>query len=214
MSVFTNNTAVADLLMQNIQRDLIMGVEDALQIGAQRGYDAASGMNDGHRPSVVGQMRHFHMNETFHDVLAAAGIGSTPIRGNGIVVGRSGVFTVSRFNISAGLWYNGRRSRTRREMSYANRTVEPLVQPELFGEVKPITEATAFFVTSFSGSLKNSLPFSIDLAVPDREMKGWLFREPLHIFLTRYDALPQQVDLAVPKLKSSIVELKSSGDTE
>lgn len=211
MSVFTNNTAVADLLMRNIPRDLIMGVEDALQIGAQRGYDAASGMNDGHRPSVVGHMRHFHMNETFHDALAAANINSTPIRGNGIVVGRTGVFTVSRFNISAGLWYNGRRSRTRREMSYANRAVEPLVQPELFGEATPITAATAFFVASFSGLLKNSQPVSIDLAVPDREMKGWLFREPLQIFLTRYDEVPQQVDLAVPKLKSNIIQLKSSG---
>jgi hypothetical protein len=214
MSIFTNNTAVAAFLMQNFQRDLIMGVEDALQIGAQRGYDAASGMNEGHRPSVVGQMRHFHMNETFHDALTAAGINSTPIRGNGIVVGRSGVFTVSRFNISAGLWYNGRRSRTRREMSYANRAVEPLVQPELFGEVKLITEATAFFVTSFSGSFKNSFPVSIDLAVPDREMKGWLFREPLHTFLARYDEVPEQVDLAVPKLKSSIIKLNSSSGTE
>ena len=59
--------------MQHIPRDLIMGVEDALLIGSQRGTNAGAGMSQGHRAHAVGHMRHFHMNETFWDALEAAG---------------------------------------------------------------------------------------------------------------------------------------------
>ncbi|MEG6992879.1 hypothetical protein V1979_39035, partial [Pseudomonas aeruginosa] len=88
-------------------------VEDALNTGAMRGYASAKGMNKGHVKNAVGQMRHFHMNEAFNDALVAGNANPTPIRGNGLVVGRSGVIALSRFNISAGVWNNARRSITR-----------------------------------------------------------------------------------------------------
>ena len=203
---------VANLLMQHIPRDLLMGVEEALFAGALRGFKAAEGMHDGHKATVLGQMRHFHMNEAFAEALAVAGGNPTPIKGNAIVVGRVGVFALSRFNISGNIWNNGRRSRTRREMSEANRAVEPLVQPELFEPVQPITAATAFFVAGFSGNklVSPDSPIGLDIAVPDSRMQSWLFRESLQKFIGRYDIAPIQVDTAFPKLKAGIIKLDGS----
>jgi len=193
-----SNAAVAALLMSNIPRDFVLSVDELLFAGAKRAHAASAGMHKGHRPSVLGQMRHFHMNEDFSHALEAIGANPTAIRGNTVVTGRLGIFTLGRFNIKAGLWNNGRRSRTRREMSLANRSVEPLVQPGLFGDVQPITEATVFFVATFGSS---DAPVSIDIAVPDKDMKGWLFREPLQVFANRYYVIAEQPDNAVPMLK-------------
>jgi hypothetical protein len=89
-------------------------------------------------------------------------------------------------------------------MSYANKAIEPLVQPELFDEYTSPSDAVAFFVACFSGSLhiQPDSPVSIQIAVPDREMRGWLFKEALNAFLQRYEQKPVlQDDLAKPKLK-------------
>lgn len=77
---------IPDLLVKNIPRDLIMGIEEALEIGAQRAYTASLGMDDGHLSSVVGQLRHFHMNESFQRALTISGAEPSPIRGNSIVI--------------------------------------------------------------------------------------------------------------------------------
>ena len=50
---------IHDLLVRNVPLEVIMGIEEALVVGAQRAYIAARGMDDGHLPSVVGQLRHF-----------------------------------------------------------------------------------------------------------------------------------------------------------
>ena len=200
---------IASLLVEHIPRDLIMGVEDALLIGAQRGTSAGAGMNPGHRSHAVGQMRHFHMNETFRDALEAAGTSPSQITGNRVVVAKAGIFALGRFNISNGVWNNGRRSRTRREMAMANLSIEPLVTPDLFETYQPATKATVFFVGVFDRSVQDSaaVPMSIDVAVPDHELKGWLFRMPTNGFLTLYDlqtVTDVQPDLATPILKPGI----------
>lgn len=199
--------SIPELLLRNIPREIVLGIEDALIVGAQRGYAVAHGMADGHLPHVVGQMRHFQMNESFHRALAVANASPSPIRGNTIVTGRTGVFTLARFNIPEGVWVNGRRSHTRRQMSMANKAIEPLVQPGLFEDYVPPSEAVAFFVACFSGSLHQQpeSPVSIQIAVPDRYMRGWLFREHVGTFVQRYEQKPAaQDDLAVPKLKKNI----------
>ena len=200
---------IASLLVEHIPRDLIMGVEDALLVGAQRGTSAGAGMNPGHRSHAVGQMRHFHMNETFRDALEVAGTSPSQIMGNRVVVAKAGIFALGRFNISNGVWNNGRRSRTRREMAMANLSIEPLVTPDLFETYQPATNATVFFVGVFDRSVQDSVavPMSIDLAVPDHELKGWLFRMPTTEFLTLYDSQTVsdvQPDLATPILKPGI----------
>lgn len=208
---------IPDLLVRNVPRGTLMGIEEALIAGAQRAFASASGMSEGHLPHVVGQLRHFHMNESFHRALEAGNANPSPIRGNGIVTGRTGVFTLARFNIPDGFWINGRRSHNRRQMSMANRAIEALVQPELFEQYVPPSDAVAFFVACFSGSLKYQpeAPVSIQIAVPDRHMRGWLFREPLNAFVQRYEIKPaDQDDRAVPKLKRNIGRQGKDGTTQ
>lgn len=199
--------SIHELLVRNIPREVVLGIEDALIVGAQRGYAVAHGMADGHLPHAVGQMRHFHMNESFHRALAVGDASPSPVRGNAIVTGRTGVFTLARFNISESVWTNGRRSHTRRQMSMANQAIEPLVQPGLFEDYAPPSAGVVFFVASFSKSLHQSpeAPVSIQIAVPDRYMRGWLFRERVGAFVQRYEQKPAaQDDLAVPKLKKKL----------
>lgn len=203
--------SVADLLLENLPRNLILAVEEALLAGAGRAFQAARGMAEGHLPHVVGQLRHFHMNESFHKTLFIAGLDPSPIKGNGIVSATAGIFRVSRFNIPRGFWVNGRRSVTRRHMSWVNRALEPLVQTDMFQGYAPPSEATAFFVGCFSGTPADdpSKNASIQLAVPNRDMTGWLFREPLEEFLGRYDAADiTQPDGAHPALKKNISRMQ------
>jgi len=205
---------IAALLMQNVTRELVLGVEEALMAGSQRAFGAARGMDEGHLPHVVGQLRHFHMNEALYRTFAASDAAPSPIRGNGLVTGRAGVFTLARFNIKLGLWVNGRRSQTRRQMALANSAIEPLVQPGLFDRALPPSEGVAFFVSCFSGDLNvlPDVPVSIYIAVPDHTMTGWLFREPLSLFVQRYQEEPAaQDDLANPTLKRG-AQRKNQGD--
>ena len=205
---------IPGLLLRNLSREIVMGVEDALVVGARRAYAAAHGMDDGHLPHVVGQLRHFHMNESFQRALAVSGASPTPILGNGVVMGRAGIFTLARFNTSNRTWINGRRSHTRRLISMKNMAIEPLAQPDLFADYSPASDAVAFFVSGFSGSLhlQPESPLSIHIAVPDRNMRRWLFAEPVDAFLKRYDQEPAaQVDLAIPKLKRNINRQSKDG---
>lgn len=204
----TNQETIYDLLVRNIPRELVLGLEEANLIGAQRAYAAARGMDDGHLPSVVGQLRHFHMNESFHRALAVADASPSLLRGNQIVTGRSGIFTLARFNTKHGVWNSGRRSKSRKQMSLVNAAIEPLVQPGLFSEYVEPSQAVVFVVAYFADSLHSQpdTPVSIEIAVPDRHMQGGLFREPIDVFIKRYDQHQPagQDDLAVPTLKKSI----------
>jgi hypothetical protein len=204
---------VPALLLRNLRRELILSIEEALMAGAQRAYDTSRGMDDGHLPHVVGQLRHFHMNESFHRALDVGNASPSPIRGNGIVIGKVGVFNLARFNTSNALWANGSRSQTRRQMSMVNKAIEPLVQPELFADYEPPTDAVVFFVACFSRSLRvqPEAPDSIQIAVPDRHMKGWLFKEPVERFVRRYDQITVQDDLAKPRLKKNIGKQDKDG---
>lgn len=202
-----NAPTVAELLVQNIPRDLILAVDEALEAGARRAYMAAAGMHQGHLPNVLGQMRHFHMNEAYADALAASGIVATPLKGNSVVVGTSGIVRLGRFNLSHGVWNNAKRSKSRVVMAQANTAIQAIVLGDLFDEKRQVAAISAFFVSLFSGSLKvqPEWPLSVEIAVPDTNMEGWLFREPLSHFLQRYESgAPQQPDLATPKLREKV----------
>lgn len=204
MSAFPHET-VPSLLVRDLPRDLVMAVEDALCSGASRAFAAAHGTENGHLPNVVGQLRHFKMNEAFHRVLVVNNAAPTPIRGNSLITGQAGVFTIGRFNVRAGSWINSRRSSLRQQMALANAALEPLVQSSLFDQYRPPTSAAVFFVACFSSSLSVSpdVPLSIHIAVPDRALRGWLFREPINDFLQRYEPTHGEIqpDLAKPRLK-------------
>lgn len=206
--------AIADLLIAHVPRDLVMGVEDAFDAGALLAHLATKDLDKKHRKNALGQMRHFHMNERFSESLQAAGAENVPLRGNGVVVGQAGMLKFSRVNMSTTAWNNASRSTIRRELSKANQAMTQLVQPSLFGP-QEITSGTFFFVARFSGSLQHQPEKALEIyiAVPDAKMEGWLFREPLSLFLKRYDRAPKQVDKATPKLKTGVIELGGTTET-
>ena len=203
--------SIPSLLTKNIPRDLVLAVEDALFAGAKKAYNSVQDVERGHRNSALGQMRHFQMNQAFHLALKLGGASPTLLRANEIVKGQTGIFTLGRFNIRNGFWENGRRSKTRRKLSELNKIISRVVMPDMFSDYEIPAEAIVFFVACFPAGNCDA-PGSIELAVPDQDMHGWLFREPLNVFLKRYDEMPtsNQQDLALPKLKK--FPKKQSGD--
>lgn len=206
--------AIAALIIAHVPRNLMMGVEDAFDAGALLAHHATKDLDKKHRKNALGQMRHFHMNERFSESLQAAGAEHVPLKGNGVVVGQAGMFKFSRLNMSTTAWNNASRSTIRRELAKANQAMTQLLQPSLFGP-QDITTGTFFFVARFSGSLVHQPEKALEIyiAVPDSKMEGWLFREPLHLFLERYDRAPKQIDNAQPKLKARVIEIERDTDT-
>jgi hypothetical protein len=204
-----NQKMIHDLLVRDLSRELVLGLEEAALVGAQRAYDAARGIAKGHWASAIGQLRHFHMNESFHLALTTSHASPSPLRSNQIVTGRAGIFNLARFNIKHGEWISGRRSETRKQMARANAAIEPLIQPSLFSDhQEEPSQAVAFIVASFAKQPDSQpeVPISVEIAVPDRHMQSWLFREPVDAFIKRYEHQPaaKQDDLAIPKLKKHI----------
>jgi hypothetical protein len=197
------------LLIKNVPRELILAVEESLEAGAIRAFAAAQNSHQGHIRNVLGQARHFWMNEAYAEALESVGASPSPIKGNSIVVGNAGIVRLGRFNVSTGPWNSIKRSASRKVMAQANLAIEPLAQPNLFDMNLPIVSVTAFFVAVFSGSLLHSpdRPVSIDIAVPDSSMRDWLFREPITQFLARYAQSIAQQDGAIPQLKTNVIPL-------
>jgi hypothetical protein len=210
--------SVPNLLVQNLPRDLVFGLEDACLSGAERAHSWARNMELGHRPTALGQARHLYMSETFHQALLAADANPTELRGNRIVTGAAGMFTIGRFNAKHGDWKGGFRSSTRRQMALANKALESLVQPDMFSRQTQVTQGVVFIVACFSGSLARQpeRPEAIYVAVPDSLMSGWIFREPIEVFQQRYEATAstEQVDLAVPRLKAAVRRIANDGGKE
>jgi hypothetical protein len=200
---------IPELLLKNIPRELILAVEEGLEAGAVRAYTAAKNSHEGHIRNVLGQARHFWMNEAYSQSLESVGASPSPIKGNSIVIGSAGIVRLGRFNTLSGPWNSIKRTASRRIMAQANLAIEPLAQPNLFDMNLPVVSVTAFFVAVFSGSLQHSpeRPISIDIAVPDSSMRDWLFREPIFQFLARYNQSNAQRDGAVPQLKTSIITM-------
>jgi hypothetical protein len=207
--------SISELLIANIPKRMVLAIEEALTVGAQRAYAAARGMDKGHLANALGQDRHFHMNEGFERALVANGANPTPLRGNTLVTGASGSITLGRFNTSVGVWNRGRSSVMRRKLSRQNKHIEQLLQGDLFRVGAAPTACTVFFVSCFARGPECVLesPESIHVAVPDKEMEEWLFRDPLPMFLARYDRETKvQADRVTPKLKVAVQERDGSGD--
>jgi len=196
----SGSESIAELLVRNIPRDLVLAVEDAFQAGAQRAYAASRDSDAGHRRNVLGQLRHFYMNELFHSALEVAGASPSQLRGNEVVAGAVGAVRLGRFNVPQGIWNTASRASSRRIMALANKAVEALVQADFFVPRIVNINCTAFFAAVFD-HVQPELPISIQIAVPDSQMKGWLFRESTTDFLARYEQASSQADKAIPKLK-------------
>lgn len=205
---------IAELLTQHLQRDLVMGIEDALITGARRGYLAGHTMHSGHQRSAIGQNRHFHMNEAFSEALEAAGAEPTPLRGNLIVVGRSGMFSIGRFHSDVGL-KGGSKSKSRKDLADANAVLERVVNPDLFEVERPPATGSVFFVSvsnpHYNGEEDEDPLARIEIGVPATDMSRWVFRESTKIFLQRYELATPQEDNAKVFLKKGVAKPLDQG---
>jgi hypothetical protein len=209
-----NPEAIAALLIANVPRDLVMGVEDAFAAGALQAFGLTKDVSKKQRKTALGYMRHIQMNERFSDLLEASNAELISSQGNRVIVGVAGMFKFARLNMSTTNWNRPTRSTIRRELAEANEAMSQLVQPSLF-EPLDVNSGAFFFVAGFSGSLHHypEKPLQVYIAVPNPKMDGWLFRETLSQFLDRYDAAPKQADNATVKLKTSFVELGGQEET-
>lgn len=208
-----NNTPAAGikelerLLVHHIPRDALMACEDAYHNGDIKGRTQAAAFAKGHRPSAAGQVKHFYINEAFHEALQAHGAEPTPLRGTRLVVGRLGIFNIARLNVPGHKWVSLRRSATRKMLAELNHSIErKYVQSDLFTEAAEATGGTIFILGVVDGIDTNGIAqlTQVMLALPAPDMKSWLYMSTIADFLRLYDQpnAVVQPDNALPKLKT------------
>jgi hypothetical protein len=198
--------ALEQLITKHIARDALMAFEDAYYDGDQKGRVQASAFAQGHRPSAAGQVKHFHINEAFHEALVAHGANPSPLRGTRLVIGRLGIFNIVRLNVPGHKWTNLQRSATRKALAELNEHIQrKYVQGDLFSESREIAEATLFILGVMDGLDANGVAQLTHcmVALPAADMKSWLYLKTMAEFLKVYDRAPadSQADNAMPKLK-------------
>ncbi|MGA9917103.1 MAG: hypothetical protein WBR17_31645 [Paraburkholderia sp.] len=209
--------ALEQLIVQNIPRDALMACEDAYHNGDVKGRTQASAFALGHRPSAAGQVKHFYINEAFHEALLAHGADPTPLRGTRLVVGRWGIFHVARLNVPGHQWVNLRRSATRKTLAEVNKSIEQkYVQRDLFDEASEATAGTIFILGVMDGVDANGIAqlTQVMLALPAPDLKSWLYMKSVTEFLSLYEQTNtvEQPDNAQPKLKTQ--PKKQTGNDE
>lgn len=207
---------VADLIVQHVQKQLLMALSDAIYAASKRSYDSAKKKSQGHRATALGLERYLNLNETIHEVFEANGCNPGKLSGNRIVEGHSGIFTIARESYNDNQWKKLFRSKRKQTLISENVFVEKVVQPDLFSDGSDVPKATLFIVCRFSGSLQSQpeTPMSIELVVPSSDGKSWVFHEPLELFLTRYDVVPSQEDNAFPGLKKGVIKQDGTEDND
>ncbi|MFJ9450269.1 alpha/beta hydrolase [Herbaspirillum sp. NPDC101397] len=194
------------LIIHNIPRDAFMACEDAYYGGDVKGRSHASIFERGHRPSAAGSVKHFFINESFHEALVTLGAEPTPLRGTRLVVGRLGIFNVARLNVPGHKWVNLQRSATRKKLAELNDSIgRKYVQNDFFAEASEPTGGTIFIVGVMDGQDENGISqlTQVMLALPAADMKSWLYMSTIADFLKLYDRVEDivQPDNAKPKLK-------------
>lgn len=203
------------LLVANLSRELILSVAEALEAGARRAFSSTKGMARGHRASALGGMRHFEMNETFHDALTACDASPSKLVGNKIILGRTGIFQLGRANISVrDPWARMRRSKSRLNSAMINEQIELATRPDLFQPAPLITEGLVLFVAYFAEapSPQQETPFRIEVAIPDKSLKSWLYQESVEKVLSYFEPTVPQEDKVKPTLKKGVKKQNDSGE--
>lgn len=199
-------TELEQLIMAHVPRDVLMACEDAYYNGDNKARAQASAFAKGHLPSAAGQIKHFYINESFHEALLAHGAEPTPLRGTQIVIGKLGIFNIVRLNVPGHKWVNLKKSATRARLAGLNEDIKrKFVQPDLFAASSEPTGGTIFIIGIMDGTDANGISqlTQVQLALPAPDMKSWLYTREINDFLSLYDQADNivQPDNALPKLK-------------
>jgi hypothetical protein len=194
------------LIIQQIPRDVLMACEDAYYSGDEKGRARASAFVKSHRPSAAGQVKHFHINETFYEALDAQGAQPTPLKGTKLVVGKVGIFNIARLNVPSHKWVNSRKSAMRKKLAEVNDNIaRKYVQSDMFKDAAEPNGGTIFILGVMDGADENGIAqlTQVMIAVPAPDLRSWLYLKSVPDFLKLYDQADSvvQLDNAQPKLK-------------
>lgn len=204
---------IGELLSSSLQRDFLLNLQRLIPGALERVRKFSEEFMAGHRPSVMGQVRHFALNETLVRGFDESGIPHPPLRGNAIMVGKVGVVSLARVHMGQSQWDNSRRSKTKVKLCKPNYLAKRLVQGDIFDNETPIAEITVFVVTEGDGA--NGAP-PIYLVVPDdtMDLRSPVFKEELTMFLQRYQRTQDVVDRVEPKLKPGVKKMDRQGNDD
>ncbi|KMM75577.1 hypothetical protein ACP93_10780 [Xanthomonas sp. NCPPB 1128] len=110
-------------------------------------------------------------------------------------------------------WNNSARSKKKLELVQRNALAKRLVQGDLFQRETSITELAIFIVTEGDGA-NGSVPIFVVVTDDTLDFKNTLFREPLSLFLQRYQQPQDVIDRVEVKLKVGVrrQDKQQSGD--
>ena len=208
---------IEQLIIQNVPRDALAACEDAYYGGDEKGRINSAKFALGHRPSAAGHVKHFYINEAFHEALNVHGADPSPLRGTRLVVGRLGIFNIVRLNVPGHKWVNLNRSATRKKLAELNQTIEQkYVQGDFFASDCMVIRGTIFILGVGDGVDENGIAqlTQVMVALPAADMKSWLYRSTMADVLVLYDQVnvAVQPDKALPKLKKQ--PTKKTGDDQ
>jgi len=201
----TGTEKIAQILLGNLPKSLLVDIQERFAAAIERSWQVGGSTYVGHRSTVVGNLRHYFLNEALMHSLEESGSLHGGLRGNKVVVGSVGITAVARVHQGQAPWNNSKRSASKRKLCERNEPVTALMQPDFLQPVPvDVTELTVFLVTEGDGSSER--PAQVSLVVPDHNMdlRNPLFVESLTSFIHRYEQANVVVDKAQPKLKTGI----------
>jgi hypothetical protein len=197
---------IGEILSSNIPKELLLHVWESFPGALERAAAAARIAHSGHRSSVAGLMRHFNLNEALEASFEAVGIPHEAIRGNRIMFGSVGIATVARVHMNNGPWDNSKRSVGKRKLCARNASAGRLLQPDFLHEKEetPLAEITMLLVTVGDGGGDDAAMIYVVVTNDEMDLKNPLFREPIDVFLQRYEQVVDVPDTAMPILKPGV----------
>jgi hypothetical protein len=197
---------IGEILSSNIPKELLLHIWESFPCALERAASAARFAHSGHRSSVAGLMRHFNLNEALEASFEAVGIPHEAIRGNRIMFGSVGIATVARVHLNKGPWDNSKRSVGKRKLCARNASAGRLLQPDFLQEKDdpPLAEITMLLVTVGDGGVDGAAMIYVVVTNDEMDLKNPLFREPIDVFLQRYEQAIDVPDTAMPILKPGV----------
>ncbi|MGE8504091.1 MAG: hypothetical protein ACN6P1_17855 [Pseudomonas sp.] len=201
----TGSEKIGEILSSNLPKEFLLHVWESFPGALERATASARAAHEGHRSSVAGLMRHFNLNEALAASFEAVGIPHEAVRANRIMFGAVGIATVARVHLNKkGPWDNSTRSVGKRKLCVRNAPASRLLQPDFLQEQDPtITEITVLLVT-VGGSDDGQATIYVVVTDDEMDLKSPLFREPIDVFLQRYERAVDVPDTAVPTLKPGV----------
>lgn len=194
---------IGDFVSSTVPRDLWLSWEQMASGAVERASEISRSFMAGHQASVRGHLRHFALNEVHVKSLDECGIPHPPVRGNGIMVGTVDGTKIARVHMGTGKWNNSGRSKKKLELVQRNALAKRLLQGDFFQSETEITELAIFVVTE-GDAANGEVPISVVVTDDTLDFRNTLFREPLSLFLQRYQQPQDVVDRVEPKLKAGV----------